>query len=117
MYNPDKTYLRKNHNIEHFYPQTPDKSMKPDPEALKVVDNIGNLLVLSLFVNSQLGNQSPEQKMSLLENQLSQNIQNMRYVQNFIQEYGEESKNWNKDTIERRAEAIAKEAYIKVWNF
>ena len=91
--------------------------MKPDPEALKVVDNIGNLLVLSLFVNSQLGNQSPEQKMSLLENQLSQNIQNMRYVQNFIQEYREESKNWNKDTIERRAEAIAKEAYLKVWNF
>ena len=56
VFNPDQKTLRKNHNIEHFYPQTPEADMDTDAKTLEVVDNIGNLLVISFRTNSKLGN-------------------------------------------------------------
>jgi hypothetical protein len=115
IFNPNKTYLRKNHNIEHFYPQNPNKNMTPDPEALRVVNNIGNLLAISLFVNTKLDNKSPAEKIEKLRGELKGNVQNMVYVQEFIETYGDQADSWGKDNIERRAVDIAKDAYHRVW--
>ena len=117
IYNPDKTFLRKNHNIEHFYPQNPNKHMTPDPETLSVVDNIGNLLAISLFVNTKLDNKSPCEKIALLKGKLKAGIQNMVYVQDFIESYGDKCDVWNKEMIKQRAYHLAQDSYSRVWSF
>lgn len=117
IFNPDKTFLRKNHNIEHFYPQKPNKNMPHDSDTLEVVDNIGNLLAISLFVNSKLDNKSPCEKIEILRGKLKGQIQNMIYVQHFVDEYGDKCKSWNREMIGRRAHDLAQDSYNRVWAF
>lgn len=115
IFNPDQKILRKNHNIEHFYPQTPSGSMEPDPETLGVVDSIGNLLAISFRTNSKLGNLSPEDKLEKLNGALFREVQNQAHIREFIHLYEKTASTWNKKTIAVRAKSLATEAYKKIW--
>lgn len=115
IYNPDQKILRKNHNIEHFYPQTPEADMMPDSRTMDVVDSIGNLLSISFRTNSSLSNLSPEKKIEKLKNGLSREIQNLSYVQDFIHTYEKKAKNWNAGVINERAKDLATQAFRKIW--
>ncbi|MEK7519909.1 MAG: DUF262 domain-containing HNH endonuclease family protein [Patescibacteria group bacterium] len=96
IFNPDQKVLRKNHNIEHFYPQTPEDDINSDPETLEVVDNIGNLLAISFRTNSKLGNLSPAKKLKRLKNELGKEVQNLSYVREFIKKYEKQVPSWGK---------------------
>ncbi len=116
MFNPDQKITRRNHNIEHFYPQKPECDMEPDQDTLEVVDNIGNLLVISFRTNSKLGNISPVKKLEKLEGDYAKDIENMLYVQEFVKKYKKSISSWSKEIIESRANELATLAYRKVWN-
>lgn len=115
IFNPDQKILRRNHNIEHFYPQKPGDDMKASARTLEVVDNIGNLLSISFRTNSRLGNLSPEKKLNKLQNELVREVQNLSYVRDFIRRYERSASSWNKKTIANRAKEIAHSAYGEVW--
>ncbi|PKM98232.1 MAG: hypothetical protein CVU79_04200 [Elusimicrobia bacterium HGW-Elusimicrobia-3] len=117
IYNSDQKVLRKNHNIEHFYPQKPEAEMKKDSHTQEVVDNIGNLLAISFRVNSKLGNISPEKKVAKLRGSLDKEIMNTPYVKDFLNKYGGNASAWNKKMIETRAKDLANESYDKIWKF
>lgn len=114
IFNPDQKVLRKNHNIEHFYPQKPDIEIS-DPKVLEVVDNIGNLLAISFVTNSRLGNLSPEKKLKKLKGELEKEIQNLSYVRDFLKKYEKHVATWDRKIILHRAKEIAEESYKKVW--
>ena len=116
IFNPDQKITRRNHNIEHFYPQNPEGDMKPDSDMIQdVVDNIGNLLVISFRTNSKLGNLSPEKKMEKLKGASAKEIENMLYIQEFVKEYKDSVSSWGREIIESRAKKLATSAYCKVW--
>jgi len=115
IFNSDEKLRRKNHNIEHFYPQTPEDDMKVDSETMEVVNNVGNLLAISFRTNSKLGNKSPEKKLALLKGDLAREINNLTYVQEFIRKYEAVIPKWNEKVINARAKEIAEEAYRKFW--
>ncbi len=115
IFNPTKGVRRKSHNIEHFYPQKPNASMKVDLQTLDAVDNVGNLLAISFKTNSSLGNLSPKEKLDKLKGELGKRIENLRYVQAFIQRYEKASATWDRSEIEKRAIDLASEAYGEVW--
>lgn len=117
IYNPDPKLLRRNHNIEHFLPQTPDEGLKVKKETLAVIDNIGNLLAISYKTNSRLSNASPAKKMERLKGDLQKEVQNLTYVNEFIAEYGAEASSWDRDKILGRAKKMAGKAYQQVWKF
>ncbi len=116
IFNPDENTLRKNHNIEHFYPQNPVQT--PDSPSLtsEDINNIGNLLSISYRTNSRLGNLTPKEKLEKLKGDLAREIRNLDYVNEFIEEYKEEIPNWNEEAISTRARNIANKAYSSVWN-
>lgn len=115
IFSPDPKLLRKNHNIEHFFPQTPESEQKGDKEILEVVNYIGNLLVISFRTNSKLGNLRPDKKIEKLQNELLKEVENLSYVQEFMTIYGTQAKNWNQDAIAKRAEQLSKDAYTRIW--
>ncbi len=114
IFNPDQKILRKNHNIEHFYPQKPDIEIS-NPKVLEVVDNIGNLLAISFRTNSRLGNLSPERKLKKLNGELEKEVQNLSYMRDFIKKYEQHAATWGSKIILHRAKEIAKEAYKEIW--
>lgn len=113
LYNPDKSLLKRNFNIEHFLPQTPAESVEEDD--MSVVDNIGNLLVVSRHSNSSFGNLLPAEKIGLLKE--PKHSGRLQYLKDFISKYEEEVSDWGKETIAKRAEDLATAGYEKVWNF
>lgn len=62
IYNADERVLRRNHNIEHFYPQNPPSDSGLPELTNDELNNIGNLLCISFRTNSKLGNITPEEK-------------------------------------------------------
>jgi hypothetical protein len=110
IFNADTKVLRKNHNIEHFYPQNP-VSLPKIPE----VDNIGNLLAISFRTNSKLGNAEPQEKLGLLTGKLEKEVQNLYYVREFAQKYAAEIPTWSSAGISARAKDMASIAYKSVW--
>lgn len=115
IFNPDQKITRRNHNIEHFYPQNPEDDMELDQDTIEVVDNIGNLLVISFRTNSKLGNLSPMKKLGKLEGECAKDIENMLYVKDFLNKYKKSISSWDNKTIESRAKELAELAYRKIW--
>ncbi|MCO5052670.1 MAG: DUF262 domain-containing HNH endonuclease family protein [Verrucomicrobiae bacterium] len=113
IFNPDPKLHRRNYNIEHFLPQKPSSGVKN--EDLNAVDNIGNLLVIYFKDNSSLGNAMPAEKIKRLKSDLLRNVQNMKYVTDFIAEYGSSAESWDADNISKRARSMALKAYREVW--
>lgn len=115
IYNPDPKVLRKAHNIEHFFPQTPEKGTNPNAQTMDVVDNIGNLLAIAFRTNSKLGNLSPEMKFKRLKGDMLKEVQNQVFVQDFLEEYGPQAGSWDKEVIMKRALGLSKKAYESTW--
>jgi uncharacterized protein with ParB-like and HNH nuclease domain len=116
LFNPDPRVLRRNHNVEHFYPKSPASGITASNKAtLDVVDNIGNLLVLPFRLNSRLGNLLPKEKIDSLKGERASDARHQRYLQEFIAKYEGQAANWNQDTIQERAEELAITAYRKIW--
>jgi hypothetical protein len=46
---------------------------------------------------------------------LSRQGDNATYVKTFIEACGDAALNWNKEQIQKRAEAMAKDAYHRIW--
>lgn len=110
LYNPDPKLIRRNHNIEHIYPKSPENM-----DTMEDVDNIGNLLVISFKTNSTLSNKSPKEKFELLNGKLKKEIQNISYVEKFLDTYNAYASPWDDRIIEDRAKADATFAYQNVW--
>ena len=111
IFSPDLGTKRRNYNIEHFLPKA-----NADQEPVDVVDNIGNLLLISFRTNSSLGNLSPSDKLKKLNGDLLKKIQNLDHVRTFIHKYGDRIRvTWGKSEIEQRARDLAAEAYEKIW--
>jgi hypothetical protein len=117
LFNPDERVLRRNHNIEHFYPQNPLLDSQTMSLSDEEKNNIGNLLCISFRTNSKLGNLSPEKKAIRLKTDLSKEVNNIPYVTEFLKEYENKIANWDKDVILERANKMSIEAYNKVWSF
>ncbi len=114
IFNPDRDFIRRNFDIEHFYPQKPSPGDNL-PGIGDNVHNVGNLLVISKFVNrSTLKNLSPKDKALRLSNSLEQ-IQNMRHVRSFLDRYNPAVHNWDEAAIKKRAHDLAEESYNRVW--
>lgn len=117
IFDPLEGVKRKNFNIEHFLPQNPDDKRPIDSGTKALIDNIGNLLVLSLRANSSLGNLSPEKKISRLEGDLARKTENLHLVREFVKQYGPQAAEWNESAIQQRATRMAQDAYERVWRF
>lgn len=115
IFDPLEGVKRKNFNIEHFLPQKPEADSPVDSATRVVIDNIGNLLVLSFRANSSLGNLGPEKKVQKLEGDLSRKTENLHLVREFVKQYGKEAGKWNETSIQERARRMAQDAYERVW--
>lgn len=115
IFNPDEKTLRKNHNIEHFYPQNPAPDANLPTLSPDEINNIGNLLSISFRTNSKLGNLTPQEKFLKLKGELSKDIQNLHYVREFISKHEGDFAHWDKEVINNRATTIANLSYEKVW--
>jgi len=113
LYNPDKSLLKKNFNIEHFLPRNPDEPH--DEDEVSALDNIGNLLVISRHSNSSFGNLPPAEKMKLLSE--PKHSGKLAYLKDFVAKYEKTVKNWNEKAITQRAKDLAEHAYKEVWSF
>lgn len=117
IYNSNPAVLRKINSIEHIYPQKPVNGFT-DQNLLESIDYIGNLLVISYHENSKLGNRLPNEKIILLEgDEMRSKIQNLNFIQDFINKYKSQINNWTSLVIQNRGKDLAIEAYEKVWNF
>jgi len=118
MFNPDTRLLRKNHNIEHFYPQTPMTELKSKlPMGDSDIHNIGNLLVLYFKTNGRLNNLSPEDKVKKLKNEFKDEIKKCSYMQEFLKTWSARAAKWDKKLVAKRAKLLAEQAYSKFWAF
>ena len=114
IFDPDPVLKRRNYNIEHFMPQKPEGAPKnkPTPEW---VNNIGNLMPLYFKTNGKLQNKSPDEKVSLLKDEFSNEVQRLPFVREFVVKYGEKTSSWNEKHVQERAIELAKTAYNKIW--
>jgi hypothetical protein len=82
---------------------------------MEAIDNIGNLLVIYFKDNSSLSNASPIEKIKRLKGDMSQKVQNLKDVTDFINDYGPEANSWGEEQIKKRARAMAIKAYKTIW--
>jgi len=115
IFDPQEGVKRKNHNIEHFLPKKPGTETTIDSATFNVIDNIGNLLVLSFRANSSLGNLPPDKKIQKLEGELSRKTENLHLVKEFVKQYGSLAAGWNEKDIQERAAKMAQDAYERIW--
>jgi uncharacterized protein with ParB-like and HNH nuclease domain len=114
IFSPEKDLQKRNYNIEHFLPLN-NKKKYSDVEC-EQFDKIGNLLVISRHTNSDLKDKSPCEKIDIIKSD-RKNWANLRYFDDFLETYKNEFENWNFESIDRRSEEIAENAYMKIWNF
>jgi REP element-mobilizing transposase RayT len=106
---------RKNSNIEHFLPQKPEDNKPIDSATRALIDNIGNLMVLSFRANSSLGNLGPEKRVQRLEGDLARKTENLHIVREFVKQYSKRASEWDEKAIQERARNMAQDAYERVW--
>lgn len=115
IFDPQKGLIRTSHNVEHFLPQKAGSDASAETATSEVLDNIGNLLVISFRANSSLGNLTPSKKMQKLKGDLAKKVQHLEYVKEFIEKYGDKAESWGDAAIMNRARDMAKDAYQRVW--
>lgn len=114
IYSPEKNLNKRNYNIEHFLPQDFKKKYREDE--LEKFDSIGNLLVISRHSNSEFGNKSTQEKIDLINND-KKHFGNLRYMDDFLEEYSDKFENWSLEDIDERSLKFAKDAYQNTWKF
>ena len=108
LYKPDRTLMRRNFNIEHFFPQNGVPSASE--EQYEYVNYIGNLIVVNRHTNSALGDKSPSEKLSMLIEDKKHSV-NIRSIDWFIDDYGDVMDDWGKAKIEMRTAELASMSY------
>ena len=116
IYFPNPRILRRNNNIEHFLPQTPPPGLQINNQTRDSIDSIGNLIPIYFRTNSRLGNLPPAEKVRRLRGDLRNEIQNLPFVQDFLDRYADRADNWNAEAIQARANDLAQTAYQRVWS-
>jgi len=114
IFYPDRTIIKRLFDIEHFYPQ---KSKKEDKlkDIGEKIDLIGNLLIVSRFVNrAVLSNLSPKNKAKVLIDNFDQ-IQNSAHIRTFLEQYKPEKNTWNEEQIVKRSNELANLSYNEIW--
>lgn len=114
IFSPEKDLSKRNYNIEHFLAQNLKENY--DEQELEQFDRIGNLLVISRHTNSLLSDKSPLEKIEIIKSD-RKHFGNLRYIDDFINKYDEDFKNWGLDTIEKRSNDMAEIAYLHIWKF
>lgn len=112
LYEPEISFTKRNNNIEHFYPQTPLNPLTDDQKV--IINQLGNLLVVSKHTNSILGNKSVADKINTLKSKPSL-YRNINYIESLFDLYDTNGK-WDFDTIQERSENLAKIAYDHLWS-
>lgn len=117
IFYPDPEMFFNHFNVEHLYPQK--SSLKVVP---KLLNNIGNLTVMSVQLNSELGNKSAKQKFELMQGKLKPRIAEFPEIADLLQQFGTEDRMlsneetfWGDTEIEQRARALADRAYTQIW--
>lgn len=87
-------------NIEHI---------KNDSEVDDNACKIGNLLLISEYINNKMGNADFKTKKELLKNS------KLEMVKNFIKYYGKEDE-WTDELIIDRTKKLARLSYEEIWN-
>jgi hypothetical protein len=95
-------------------PQKPEGTPK-NSSAPEWVNNIGNLMPLYFKTNGKLQNKSPEEKIKLLKDEFSKEVQRLPFVREFVEKYGGKASSWNENQVKERAEDLATTAYNKIW--
>lgn len=114
LFRPNLKVSKANYNIEHFIPQINKKNLSKNEAEL--LDNIGNLFVISMHVNSKLHTMAPQDKIDFLLSD-KQNTANLNYLDKFITDYSKKLPSWSEYSIEDRAADMAQDAYERIWNF
>lgn len=114
IFYPDRTVIRRNFDIEHFYPQKGKKEDKL-PDIGDSLHIIGNILIVSSFVNmGMLSNLSPLNKAKALNEKFDQ-IQNSAHIRIFLDKYKPDKYEWNEEKILERSNDLAVQAYNDIW--
>lgn len=114
IFNPELPYKNRNYNIEHLYAQKFNVDIS-DEDKYKI-NQLGNLLVISRHTNSEFGNKSVEDKVNLLKTDKKYS-HNLRYIDDFIQDFENSGKKWDFKDIEDRTKKLSLMAYESIWNF
>ncbi len=114
IYSPEKDLKKRNYNIEHILAQNHKK--KYTEEEQEKFDQIGNLLVISRHTNSQLQDLNPFEKIKVIESD-KKHFGNLRYIDDFLNNYRIEFNDWNMNSIDNRSIDIANQAFEKIWSF
>ncbi len=116
IFYPDESVARKGHDIEHICSTAYNKNLS-GADQVQFIDNIGNLTVMSHYLNKSLGDKSPEDKGKLLRGKLANRAASYPEVQKLATEYLPEEVCWNDKAISKRASDLATLSYTTVWNF
>ncbi|MDA3908547.1 MAG: DUF1524 domain-containing protein, partial [Sulfurimonas sp.] len=114
IFSPEKNISKRNYNIEHFFAQDNKKDYKE--EDLEMFDEIGNLLLISRHSNSEFGNKSSKDKTELIKGD-KKHFGNLRYLDDFLEEYEGRTDNWGLKEINERSLAFSLSAYNGTWSF
>lgn len=105
LYNVDQRITRGSYNIEHLAPQSNKDEGNED-----IIDNIGNLIAISLHTNSRLHNFSFTKKMSILRERQNR----LNIVNNFIIDHGNKD-DWTEEDVKQRAKELSDKSYNNIW--
>lgn len=109
----NKILRRRKFDVEHFAPRKPQSPHADD--LAKVIDNIGNLLIISEQTNKILQNKPPLEKGKILAS--SPDTRNLVFVRDFVEDLESSAFEWNAKSVEDRATRLAILAHEKVFSF
>lgn len=112
IYDPTLNVKTRDYTVEHFLSQKFKNGSKKRPE----IDNIGNLLPLYFRDNGGLGSVPPADKIALLKSKFSKGVRSLPFLDEFVANYSKDASDWSKVKIQKRAKAMAADAYRRVWN-
>ena len=99
-------------NIEHIFPQKPEKNWGLTKEQIKdYVNLLGNLTLVDRVINSKAGNKSISEKIKLLKES------ELPITKIIVKQIVDSGLIWNKDSIIERQAEIAKLAFDEIWKF
>lgn len=111
LYEPEISFTKRNNNIEHLYPQTPPKPLTDEQKI--IINQLGNLVLVSKHTNSILGNKSVDEKIRILKGKRSL-YSNINYIEALFDFYDTKGK-WDFDTIQERSILLSEIAYNHLW--
>jgi uncharacterized protein with ParB-like and HNH nuclease domain len=97
-------------NLEHILPQNPEKWGLTKSDVKEYVNNIGNITLLSIKLNSSIGNEVLIKKIPELKKS------EIQITKEFCQSI-ESDPEWNEAKINNRQQEIAKLALEHIWHF